>query len=498
MKKQIDEADKSDIDTSIQTLSSLSEKQRIAYDKFVAGENMFITGPGGTGKTKLIRHFVDYATEMGQKIQICAMTGCAAILLNCNARTIHSWSGIKLAKGSNKTVVQNVIDNKFAMRNWKQTKILIIDEVSMLSIKIFEIIEEIARVAKKSILPFGGMQIIFSGDFCQLPPVGNYGEPDTSSFCFESPLWNRLFPTYNCIEFTHIFRQTDPIYTKILHGIRKGVITKSSNAVLLKCVDKEFLPEKHNGCIPTKLFPIRSKVDYINNLMFQQLTTYDYLFEVSKHQTNKFIIDSGKTIPIAKVQKCERLSKVEIQYEFNQLITNSPAVLNLHLKVGASVMCNINLDMDKGICNGSQGIIVDIYVKNTLKIPIVKFTNGVLKHIYPHHWQSEDYPTLSISQYPLCLAWALTIHKIQGATLDLAEIDIGNSIFEYGQTYVALSRVKSLDGLYLSAFEPTKIQTNPSVIAFYKSIRENQHSAPKTQMDGLEKLSDKDMKRIVL
>jgi ATP-dependent DNA helicase PIF1 len=486
------------IRTNLSDLSNLSEKQRLAYDKFVDGENLFITGPGGTGKTKIIKHFVDYADEMSEEIQVCAMTGCAAILLNCNARTIHSWSGIKLAKGTKNNVVKNVINNKYVMRTWKRVKILIIDEVSMLSQKIFEIIEEIARHAKKSQKPFGGMQVIFSGDFCQLPPVGNHGEPDTSRFCFESPLWNTLFPMTNCIEFTHIFRQTDPIYTKILHGIRKGVITKSSNEVLLKCVNKTFLPENHNGCIPTKLFPIRSKVDFINKLMFEKLTTENYSFELLKKDDNINFIDSGKLIPIAILKKCNSLTKLEIQYEFNQLITNSPAAQILHLKIGASVMCNINFDMDNGICNGAQGIIIDIDELKSVMIPVVKFSNGVIRHMFPHHWQSEEYPTVSISQYPLVLAWALTIHKIQGATLDLAEIDIGNSIFEYGQTYVALSRVKSLDGLYLSAFEPNKIQTNPSVIAFYKSIRENNVSTTICKSANLEKQYNRDIKRIVL
>ena len=133
-------------------------------------------------------------------------------------------------------------------------------------------------------------------------------------------------------------------------------------------------------------------------------------------------------------------------------------------------MCTINLDMENGICNGSQGVITRIIKENDQYVPYVRFYNGIEKRMSLHFWQSEDYSTISVGQYPLILAWALTIHKIQGATLDLAEIDVGNSIFEYGQTYVALSRVKSLQGLYLSAFEPEKIQTNPLVIDFYKSI----------------------------
>jgi ATP-dependent DNA helicase PIF1 len=130
----------------------------------------------------------------------------------------------------------------------------------------------------------------------------------------------------------------------------------------------------------------------------------------------------------------------------------------------------------------------------------VKFSNGVVKHMHPHTWQSEEYPTLSVAQIPLCLAWALTIHKIQGATLQFAEIDVGNSVFEYGQTYVALSRVQSLDGLYLSAFNYEKIQTNPSVIQFYENISSyvhtNAHNSEETYLD--ENNSNSDIKRIEL
>ena len=152
-----------------------------------------------------------------------------------------------------------------------------------------------------------------------------------------------------------------------------------------------------------------------------------------------------------------------------------PSAQVLRLKKGAAVMCTVNLDMDNSICNGSQGVITDIKeLADGSILPIVKFANGVEKTIQLHHWQSEEYPCLAIGQYPLCLAWALTIHKIQGATLTMAEMDIGQSIFEYGQTYVALSRIKSLDGLYLSAFYSKKISANPKVTEFYKNMSTNE------------------------
>ena len=133
-------------------------------------------------------------------------------------------------------------------------------------------------------------------------------------------------------------------------------------------------------------------------------------------------------------------------------------------------MCTVNLDMNNSICNGSQGTVIDIKETDNGIVPIVLFANGVIKTIHPHYWQSEDFPSLAIGQFPLCLAWALTIHKIQGATLNMAEIDIGQNIFEYGQTYVALSRIQSLDGLYLSEFKPEKIQANPIVHQFYTNF----------------------------
>jgi ATP-dependent DNA helicase PIF1 len=147
---------------------------------------------------------------------------------------------------------------------------------------------------------------------------------------------------------------------------------------------------------------------------------------------------------------------------------NSKIVPKLRLKKGAVVMCLANLDTDSGICNGSQGIVVDFVGGTT--VPVVKFLNGITMPISPKVYQHGDYPRLGIEQVPLRLAWAFTIHKSQGVTLDLAQMDLGSNIFEYGQSYVGLSRIRTLDGLYLSGFNPQKIKTNPRVAAFYEGI----------------------------
>jgi len=461
------------VDTDTPNLSHLSREQLYAYRQFTQGNNLFITGPGGTGKTRLIQHLLEYAHHVHRPIQICAMTGCAAVLLNCNARTLHSWSGIKLAKGPSKAVVESVLKNKRVMAQWRRTKCLILDEVSMLSKKVFEIIEEIARKATKINLPFGGMQVVFTGDFYQLPPVGTSGEPDTERFCFESPMWHQVFPDHSHIILTTIFRQTDPDYIRILQEVRVGNIRQKSANILQKYVKRPYDATKHNNCVPTKLFPLRSKTDYVNTMMFAKLQGTEHVFTAIRKTDCYTHIESGKPLSIEMRQRCGRMTAAEVEYELDQMTNNSPCVTTLRLKAGAAVMCTINLDMENGICNGSQGIILEMKENGTnILVPVVQFANGVIRTINIHYWQSEDYPTLAIGQLPLCLAWALTIHKIQGATLDMAEIDIGQSIFEYGQTYVALSRVQSLHGLYLSEFQPHRIAANPAVHDFYKNIPE--------------------------
>lgn len=485
------EPSENNTENDVNDISILSDEQKQAYDLFKKGENIFLTGPGGTGKTKLVQYFSNYARNVSRKYQVCAMTGCAAILLNCNARTLHSWSGIKLAKGESKSVIEKVLCNKSAISNWKRAKVLILDEVSMLSKKIFEIIEKLARIIRKIDLPFGGMQVVFCGDFCQLPPVGSYGEQDTFWFCFQSPLWKTVFPIQNHIVLKKIFRQNDPIYTNILQNIRKGAITKNDFNILKAQVNKQYDAAKHNDCVPTKLFPLRAKADYYNKVMYSQLEGEANTFELIKKADN-ILLENGKPIPFTVLEKCKKLKETEIEYEITQLINNCPCVQVLHLKIGAAVMCNVNLDMDNGICNGSQGVVEEIIKIGEIPSIVVKFSNGITKCIGQYYWQSEDYPTISIGQYPLCLCWALTIHKIQGATLDLAEIDVGTTVFEYGQTYVALSRVRSLDGLYLSAFEPEKIQTNPVVTSFYEEIDNLKKEVV------LEKDISKDIKKIRL
>ena len=165
---------------------NLSNEQNLIYEKYLKGENIFITGVGGTGKTRLIQYISQHAKYIEKKFQVCAMTGCAAVLLQCNANTLHSWAGLGLARGSSEEVVNRVIKSKFRRKNWNSVELLIIDEVSMLSEKLFNILDIIGKKIKKNQKPFGGIQIIFAGDFHQLPPIGEEDDQQSMNFCFES------------------------------------------------------------------------------------------------------------------------------------------------------------------------------------------------------------------------------------------------------------------------------------------------------------------------
>ena len=436
----------------------LSKEQQLAFDKYIKGDNIFITGPGGSGKSLLIKKIKEHSKK---EIQVCALTGCAAVLLNCKAKTLHSWSGIGLGNGTIEQNIKKILGSRYKREVWKETDILIVDEVSMLSLKLFNMLNEIGKVIRKNPRPFGGIQLIFSGDFYQLPPVGNKDEPETMCFCFESDNWNSIFSPDCQIQLIKIFRQTDEIYSSILNQIREGKIKKKSNELLLQYVGRE--PDENLLVEPTKLFPTKNKVEYINNSKMVSLDSEE------KEYTVKQILDLEMTAEERRMRA--QYTRENIQTELDFLTGNLMCDKNLKLKVGAQVMCIINISLptnDEMICNGSQGIITRFCPATSF--PIVKYNNGIEMVMSRHIWPSENIPGIGVSQVPLILAWALTIHKSQGATLDTAEIDVGSGIFECGQTYVALSRVKSLNGLYLTSFDVRRIKINSKVKEYYNSL----------------------------
>jgi len=421
---------------------------------------------------------VEYMNVQGRAHQVCALTGCAAVLLNCRAKTIHSWSGIRLAKGNINDIVSRVVRNRCIAKNWKSIEVLIVDEVSMMSSKMFEILDQIGRAIRKNPgKPFGGIQLVFTGDFFQLPPIPDYDDPSSGQFCFQHPRWAATFKPTDCIELRTFFRQTDPTYISILQEVRRGKLSETSADLLEQRVNKRPVPTK-DGIVATKLFPIRSKVDYINDTQYSKLEGGERIYQIAVKTNVKTHIDSGNPLTFEETARCEELTQEQLSREVDTLISALTTEKVIRLKIGAVVMCSANLDVERGICNGSQGVIVDFaetilqedLTQKTVIVPVVRFTNGITMRITPHPRQCEEYPCIVVSHIPLCLAWALTIHKIQGATLDMAEMDVGKTVFADGQTYVALSRVKTLDGLYLSEFNPLKIKANPLVSEFYDAF----------------------------
>jgi ATP-dependent DNA helicase PIF1 len=438
----------------------LSKEQQFAFDKYVQGHNIFITGPGGSGKSALIRLINADAYKKFKDIQVTALTGCAAVLLNCKAKTLHSWAGIGLGNGTIEQLVTKIKKNKFAKALWKGTDILVVDEVSMLSLKLFNLLNAIGKAVRNNQNPFGGIQLIFSGDFFQLPPVGDSSEPDTQRFCFESEDWNSIFRKNCQIQLVKIFRQTDEIYSTILNQIREGKIKRRSNDLLLEYVGRPLAANL--VAEPTKLFPTRNKVENINNTKMFELQGDEKVFNI------KYLKDLEMS-KAERVARCEYSDK-DIQMELDFLANNLICEKEMKLKIGAQVMCVVNIQSDSGleVCNGSQGIITDFC--DITGCPRVKFNNSNERVMLRNIWASDKIPGIGVSQIPLILAWALTIHKSQGATLDAAEIDVGSGIFECGQTYVALSRVKSLDGLYLTSFDAKRIRINKKVKDYYDAL----------------------------
>jgi len=456
-----------------------SKEQQNAFDKYIQGKNIFITGPGGSGKSALIKYIQKDAYKKCIDIQVCALTGCAAVLLECKAKTVHSWAGIGIGSGTIEQIVNRVMKNRHVKAIWKGTDVLVIDEVSMMSKKLFQMLDAIGKAVRKSTKPFGGIQLIFSGDFYQLPPVGNKDEPETMQFCFESELWFNTFLLEDHIQLQKIFRQTDSIYLRILNQLREGRLKRSSNELLLQHVGRT-VPE---DCPvrPTKLFPTKNKVEYVNNTEMNKLTGTDYEYKVKYHGD----LDMSAQERTIRLQ----FSKEQIQTELLYLQGNMPCDEKITLKIGSQVMCIVNIELDNGdtLCNGAQGKVVDISHQG---LPVVRYKNGYQMTMSYHIWKSENIPGIGVAQIPLILAWALTIHKAQGATLDIAEVDAGSGIFECGQTYVALSRVKTLEGLYLSSFDAKRVKINRKVQEFYDLIEEYASKKRSEEENASEKLPE--------
>ena len=429
-------------------LDTLTLEQRAVFDALMEGKSMALLGPAGVGKSYLLS--VIY-TELAQmrlcQVQLCAMTGCAALLIGHKAKTLHSWAGIGLGRDDVPTLYSRIVKNGRAKKNWKATDLLVIDEISMATPDLLDKLSELGKMIRKCNKPFGGIQVLLVGDFYQLPPVskGNEG----SMFAFESQAWKEL----DCVmELTIIQRQKDPVFQTVLQEARIGSFSKVSCRIIESC-KKEW---RNNKIRPTLIFPKRAEVDRINEANLQALTGEPLLYKA------KITLNKEKT-PVEFKEKSDAF-----QTAVSVLDGDAPYVQELELRVGAQVMLTANIDFGTGLVNGSRGIIVRACP--VTKLPIVEFINGIERLITWHDWAIDGFPFASRSQVPLRLSYAITIHRSQGSTLDCALIDVGMGTFEYGQAYVALSRVVSLEALYIHDFDARAFRVHPKVTAFYKTL----------------------------
>lgn len=439
---------------------SFTEQQNEAFECFLNGENLFVTGPGGCGKSYFIREIFKTAVANGKNIKVTSLTGCSAILLNCKATTIHKWGYLGLGKGDEMSIYRRIVKKK-QTANYIDTEILVIDEISMLNQHLFEVLDFLCKKIRKCELPFGGIQIVASGDFFQLPPVcQDQSDLSHSNFCFQSVLWPETFQKEFAFDVN--FRQNDdPEFFNILQEIRVGAPSFDTVSSLVECSTKTY-DESNEVSKPTRIFPIKKMVDKINQTEIQKLLDDEdpeqCEYSVSLKHSNASI--SNKSV-----------TETDVKSEVEHVTKNGVFEEKIVLCIGCQVMCIANIDQDLGLVNGSQGVVKSFVVEDGLRLPIVKFDNieNEIK-VKPHNWILECNENYSLAQIPLVLSWAITIHKSQGMSIEKAIIDIGSSVFQYGQTYVALSRVKSLNGLYLTKVNAQKIRAHPEVIKFYKKL----------------------------
>lgn len=436
---------------------NLSEKQREAYEKFKQGKNMLILGPGGTGKSKVIKTMEEYITKekKDQKIVLCATTGISAY--NIGGMTIYSFLGMGTGEGDIDYLVKKIMRRKPQADRIRNTDILIIDEISMMSSAIFEKIEAICRKIRRKDVYFGGIQVVLTGDLLQLLPVFNqnrelYKDVD-ERLIIESKLFNEIFkPQENIVILNENFRQKqDSEYAEILNRIRVGNFTQA---------DIERLNTRNILLNPG----LKPKPDTI-----QLVSSNKKAKEINERYLNKdgyVYIAKNKTNGTDEVIK-ELLMK-ELQSQFKQ-----KEIDRVVLCKNNRVMLIKNLDVEGGLVNGSIGTI-QRFVRNTISKemePEVLFDNGRLQIISKVEWELDINNNRVIAeQMPLTLAYSITIHKSQSLTLDSAVLDLEDCFTDH-MVYVSLSRVKRLDGLYLKSFNPKKIIVNEKMKAFNKKMK---------------------------
>lgn len=416
-------------------------KQETALNILKVGKNVFITGSAGTGKTYILNQYIRYLKKNGIYPAVVAPTGISASHLK--GQTIHSFFYLGIRNSIDSGYIDFLLDKKYLRKRFNELKVLIIDEVSMVSPEIFSAMDIILQSFKGSGEPFGGVQVVISGDFFQLPPISK--ESKEKRFAWQSEAWRDLNLTSCYLE--EKFRQKDDKLIRVLDDIRSGNVTDATYEILMSRYNRTL---KRNYT-PTKLYTHNFDVDRINRAELAKLKGKAKLFVYESKGTPKNV---------------------------DKIFKSSLVLKELMLKKGAVVIF-IKNNYDNKYVNGTTGIVEEFDREDNL--PIVKIANGRRIKVNYEEWSIENNlgeVLATVTQIPLRLAWAITIHKSQGMTLTSAQIDLSKT-FEVGQGYVALSRIKSLDGLKLIGINSNALRVDPLILKIDGKIKEASKKAEK-------------------
>ncbi len=408
-------------------------KQNEALQILKMGHNAFVTGAAGSGKTHLLNEYIRYLREHNASIGITASTGIAAT--HMGGITIHAWSGLGIRDTLSPHDIAGMEEKPYLWKRFENTNVLIVDEISMLHHFRLDLVNKIAQSFKKSDEPFGGMQVILCGDFFQLPPISRTGE-EQAKFAYHSNSWKELNLKICYLEEQH--RQSDGVYLDILNAIRNNTISPEIDRILATRLHKK----SESVAESTKLSTHNVSVDTENMSELKKISgkMFEYTMKEKGRDNLVAILKKGCLAPPT-----------------------------LALKVGARVMLVKN-NFEEKYANGTLGVVVDCAGDHIA----VKLADKRIIAVKPASWKIEEDGKVKaeITQYPLRLAWAITVHKSQGMSLDAAEVDLSQA-FEKGMGYVALSRVRTLGGLSLYGINEKALEVDAEVLAFDKKFRES-------------------------
>ena len=428
-----------------------------------AGASVFLTGAPGAGKTYVLNEFIKQARARGASVAVTASTGIAATHLN--GQTIHSWSGVGVAEAMTDSLLKQIKTRRG--KRIRATDILVIDEISMMHAWLFDMVDQACRAVRRNPEPFGGLQVVMSGDLFQLPPVAHAKRDrelvvpppemvamreryeragrNPEGFVTESLIWPELNPVVCYLTEQH--RQDSGQLLDVLTDIRRGVVSDADRAAL----DARIGVEPAEDDVAVYLFPNNRQTDELNDRKLAQIDSREHVYEAQA---------SGP------VHLIKRLKSTMLAPEL------------LTLKVGAAVMALRN-DTNQQYVNGSLGTVVDFVAnRDGDEYPMVRFDNGHIVIMQPAAWEMMDGETVlaSVKQVPLRCAWAITIHKSQGMTLDRARMDLRRT-FAPGMGYVALSRIESMDGLYLDGINDRAFLVSPQAVGLDGILRDRSQMA---------------------